>query len=42
MEGFKCNTSVKISFIGPFGNNNIYLRNMEGSLFTRLCDYIHY
>lgn len=34
--------SVKISFIGPFGNNNIYLRNMEGSLFTRLCEYLYY
>ena len=34
--------SVKISFIGPFGNNNICLRNMEGSLFTRLCDYLYY
>ncbi len=34
--------SVKVSFIGPFGNNNIYLRNMEGSLFTRLCEYLYY
>ena len=34
--------SVKVSFIGPFGSNNIYLRNMEGSLFTRLCEYLYY
>ncbi len=34
--------SVKVSFIGPLGSNNIYLRNMEGSLFTRLCEYLYY